>query len=531
MKLLQLNIKNFRSFKEATFNFYGAGLYFLAGENQVEPRLGANGAGKSSVWDALCWLFWGKTLRGLKAGDVANWEAGGDVSVSLSYKAGGAGYQVTRTWNPNSWKINLLGSFEQTDLVDDETNLLWSHLKLNYLAATHCIFMAQQQPMFLDLPAKDKAALFSEVMELDKWLEYSERATKMANAHATLAMEQERQITSIDGQIQGLTALDFKKDMVGWEDGRKSRLASLEQEYEACLDMAKDSKQGIKLETEQIRIMEDALAKHQKVEVKCKTCGQRINDNEYSEMLRDLTDHQQRLNSKKRNLKDIERDIDKIELDVASIERERNPFAGKQQDVKNRLEILEGQKDVCVKWLDEVQGKKMLFAYWIQGFKDLRLRLIAESLQQLEIETNSSLLDLGLIGWEIHFSVDRETKGGSIQRGFNVMIRSPYNETQTQFESWSGGESQRLRLAAQMGLSNLIRSTTGTTINLEVWDEISNYLNAQGILDFLDTMKNRASTNNLQTWIIDHHVLGYNNFDGIVTIVKDASGSYLKEYN
>ena len=32
-----------------------AGLYFLRGRNEVQPRLGSNGSGKTTLWRALCW--------------------------------------------------------------------------------------------------------------------------------------------------------------------------------------------------------------------------------------------------------------------------------------------------------------------------------------------------------------------------------------------------------------------------------------------------------------------------------------------
>jgi len=526
MKLLQLTIKNFRSFKKETFTFPDAGLYFLYGDNQAEPRLGANAAGKSTIWDALCWVFWGKTLRGLKAGDVANWDVGGDVSVSLRYEFEDLTYLVTRTWKPNSWV--MIAPLQTLDLVEDETNLLWSHLKLSYLAATHSIFMAQQQPMFLDLAAKDKSTLFSEVMGLDKWLEYSDRAGKQATIQINLATELEKEIANIDGKIAGLKAVDFENDRVIWEKTRKARLDSLEQEYTGYLTKAKDIKLAISSELAKTSILERALSKLDKSVKHCPTCNQKINNTEYSELLRDIQQHQQLGNFKKRDLAQYERRIDSIELEVVDVEKERNPLQDKKNVLDAEVKVLVGRKLGCLSWLDEVKSNQRLYSYWVQGFKDLRLRLIGEALQQLEIETNSSLMELGLIGWELRFTIDRETKSGSFQRGFNVMVQSPSNKQQVPFEVWSGGESQRLRLAAQMGLSNLIRSTSGTTLNLEVWDEPSQFISAGGVEDLLDSLRNRATQEKRQVWVVDHRTLGYSDFDNIITVCKNLDGSYIK---
>jgi DNA repair exonuclease SbcCD ATPase subunit len=108
------------------------------------------------------------------------------------------------------------------------------------------------------------------------------------------------------------------------------------------------------------------------------------------------------------------------------------------------------------------------------------------------------------------------------------MVQSPSNKQQVPFEVWSGGESQRLRLAAQMGLSNLIRSTSGTTLNLEVWDEPSQFISAGGVEDLLDSLRNRATQEKRQVWVVDHRTLGYSDFDNIITVCKNLDGSYIK---
>ena len=113
----------------------------------------------------------------------------------------------------------------------------------------------------------------------------------------------------------------------------------------------------------------------------------------------------------------------------------------------------------------------------------------------------------------------------AVSRGFAVHVRSPHNPRPVPWAAWSGGESQRLRLAAQEGLGNLIRASTGSDVPLEVWDEPTDGLSDSGISDMLDSLSARAASERRQIWVIDHRALDYGGFDGEVTVVKGPGGS------
>jgi DNA repair exonuclease SbcCD ATPase subunit len=157
---------------------------------------------------------------------------------------------------------------------------------------------------------------------------------------------------------------------------------------------------------------------------------------------------------------------------------------------------------------------------WVQAFKDVRLFLVAEALLQLEVEVNSALAQLGLADWGIRFAPDSETKAGAVKRGFSVTVLSPNNERAVPWQVWSGGEAQRLRVAASMGLSNLIAAYTGYKAFVEVWDEPTNGMSSQGIADLLTAMKDRAERDGKQVWIIDHRALDSGLFQQTITAVK-----------
>lgn len=564
MTPLSLSITNFRSFKQrSTFRFpQGPGLYFMWGENRIEPRLGPNGAGKSTIWKALTWLFYGKTNEGLKAGDAANWDAGTGTVVELEYVDEDGGVNtLIRTWSPNSWKLkDSAGSVH--DLAKDPSNPVLNWLRLDFQPFLSCVLMAQGMPMFLDMERSAQAALFAQIMDLDRWLARSERAAALASDLDRKVRSLELQRASAQATIDAVSQSTPTEARDEWQRGREIRLQNLEQEYTILIDRERSLQAKLAARSAEARAAEkdvrdankayadahDAVQRlstvpHHSAEVSkhvCPSCGQGISDRLHEALdvekraARALTDARRAMEAAQQAERYAQRDIDSVNAVLDDLEaRERdilaeiNPFTNALE--QNRKQLLEAQDllaDVEAR-LDEERTRQSMASYWARLYKELRLSLISEALEQLEIEVNSCVVQKGLVGWELRFDVDRETARGTIQRGFTVSVKSPGNSRAVPWSAWSGGEAQRLRIATAEGLSNLIRARTGTLIPVEVWDEPTQHMSAEGVSDLLDSLKQRAVDEGRQIWIVDHRTLGYSDFDGEVGVVKTRDGSQI----
>jgi len=619
MKLHRITMTNFRSFKgEQTFHFpEKPGLYFMQGVNEFEPRLGANGAGKSTIWEALLWVCFGKTSRGLKAGDVCNWDYDRGTVVEIAYETqeGAVSLKVMRrAWKPNSWTIiDLFGNV--TDLTKDAENQALADFRLEFTPFLHCLLMAQSHPMFLDLKHDQQASLFSEVLGLDHWLDYSAKASKQASAQDMETRRLERRLSEITGRIDGQQ--DFSGSVEQWEADRKRKLAKLEDDYQPLLakyTQAKAKLPGMEkadqetqfkyvqlkeecqqLDDKQVRpalkLYEEArrerdrtadqldnakrMLERTKSHPACPTCHRDLDAKDHrkhveqekaevgalshaferryedcqaaekawakavaqlddkfhflDEIKEKADSNSQALRTLKQNIQMMERELDAMEDDDERIRAEVNPFKDVQTKAREEGKRLRADRDETQRLLDHSSEQYQLFSYWVRGFKELRLQLIAEALTELEIEVNSCVTALGLVDWELRFQVDRETKGGSIQRGFSVQVLSPASEKPTPWEAWSGGESQRLRLAATMGLSNLIRSRLGVEVDLEVWDEPSTALSPQGVQDLLEALEHRAIQEQRIIFAVDHTAHAFGGFAGNCTIIKTAKAGSIIE--
>lgn len=611
MTPLSLCIFHFGSvIEEQTFTFPEApGLYFLSGPN---------GSGKSTVWKALTWCLFGKDAKGLKAGDVANWSLPEGARVEFQFDSEYR-FTIVRTHAPNTWRLynGEPSSGDSFDLAKDETNELYSMLQLDFTTWLHTVLLAQDEPMFLDLKPSDKAVLFSEVMRLDKWQGFSDKASKKSSEQDVITRRLESTSANLIGQLIGLEegTADLPRQIATWEGVRKARLTTITAQYEALLsrDLPEAKNALAKAETEADVCRIELRARRDQVDVagthvdainadlikairidaangneysrlgdlidrlddltECPTCGkpgvakspamslaktQRDaasieldkSEKEVSDIEarikteRETFDKAQeqakkaltRLEAAEHTVKDvrsilegIERDLDRLEDQADEIEKEVNPHERAHQTATADRDRVRHQHRQVLRELEQSAERFEMLGFWVRGFKDIRLALIAEALDHLAAEVSGCLSQLGLGGWELTFEVDRETKSGTIARGFNVFVRSPANDRQVPWESWSGGEAQRLRLAAQMGLANLIRTSTGASIALEVWDEPSNGLEAQGIDDLLAALARRAQEEQRQIWVTDHHALGSAAFTGTVMVSKDASGTHYVE--
>jgi len=225
--------------------------------------------------------------------------------------------------------------------------------------------------------------------------------------------------------------------------------------------------------------------------------------------------------------RDYDRSIQLFDEYTKGLENKRNetnPFKESLEEVTNEIdeskELLLRKK----KALKLSEKHQKAFEYWRGAFRNIRLYVVEKALISFEIEINNSLIQLGLEDWTIKLDIERELKSGGVARGFTVLIQSPYNVDPVPWESWSGGEGQRLRLAGTLALANFIRSMTGFESELEIYDEPTSHLGGGGIQDLLQLLYQRAHNENRCIWLIDHHSIDFS-FDTITTVIKDDNGS------
>jgi energy-coupling factor transporter ATP-binding protein EcfA2 len=148
-------------------------------------------------------------------------------------------------------------------------------------------------------------------------------------------------------------------------------------------------------------------------------------------------------------------------------------------------------------------------------------------LRELEIATMSEVRSLGLVGWKIGFTGETETKSGSIKLGVRAVVESP--EAKRDFDSWSPGEGQRIRVASSLGLASLIQRYSGVSYDIEVYDEPTAWLSDAGIEDLFECLRERAHSRGKSIWVCDPRAgVSHGAFDEVWVVVKDDAGSRIE---
>ena len=226
MHIQSLAITNFKSFcGKHTIDFaatFPAGkVTLLGGDNKAEPSLGANGVGKSTVFDAVSWCLFGKTLSGVSAGNVeSKTGASSDkTSVSLVCSIGDRTLSIKRTRPSN---IEL----DDEPITQQKLN---ETLRFDENFFNKVYVYPQHAQQFVDLSPAEKLAFFSDVLNLDVWSELADKA-KDANAVSDRKVAEwqtriEKSKTHIAHKDEELKETNARYD--AWAKENNERLAAL----------------------------------------------------------------------------------------------------------------------------------------------------------------------------------------------------------------------------------------------------------------------------------------------------------------
>jgi len=379
VRFLQLQAKNFMSFKEFTLAFPPNGLVFVGGEIEDGRISSSNGAGKSAVFEALCWGLYGQTLRNVGKGDVVNRSVGKDCMVEIIFEDDhGEACMIARYRNDRKLQHSLLfykGDKELTSSEAKETQVIIdSILGMNWLVFSTAVVFGEKAQRFTEARDSEKKQIFDEILMLQKYQDAQKQVREdlrklkeSSSDYDTQHKAAEEGLKAVSETLakreEELTQLELQKaeaeEHIGWlrsglgdtrakmeekqkdaEEGRKEYAAldaenkniftmvqKLEREKQSALSEITNSGMGKKVllasTSGSIRDLETkkSNASRMKAGALCPTCGQNIT----ADSLTGVTSHF-----------DIE--IGKLKVQQVELASEVSVFEGKEKEVRSKYD-------------------------------------------------------------------------------------------------------------------------------------------------------------------------------------------------
>ncbi len=196
---LQLTLTNFLSYRKATLDFRGLHTACICG---------SNGAGKSSLLEAITWVLWGESRAGTED-DVIHTGAD-EVNVDFIFKNQDVIYRVIRARRrgggaalefqvetPTGFKALTERGMRSTQ------QLILDHLKLDYETFINSAYLRQgRADEFMLKKPSERKEILADLLKLNQYENLAEQAKDMSKQFKGQADQLEQNLASIKLQLQ-----------------------------------------------------------------------------------------------------------------------------------------------------------------------------------------------------------------------------------------------------------------------------------------------------------------------------------------
>lgn len=207
---------------------------------------------------------------------------------------------------------------------------------------------------------------------------------------------------------------------------------------------------------------------------------------------------------------------------------EENPHRAEMRAAREHLAKIKAQVTEKGEKVRRLAASIERAQFWARGFREIRLGIIDDILDDLRGTTAEVLDRLGLGDWIIDYQTERETKSGTTQRALAVIVRAPTAAEAVRWDAYSGGERQRLRLAGAMALSEVLLAHAGVSLDFRVLDEPTRGLSPEGVADLVEMLGSYAEAVKLKIFMIDHAAIEGGGFASTITIENGSDGATIK---
>ena len=548
-------------------NFLSTGNQFIEVDLAKAPStliIGTNGAGKSTMLDALCFSLFNRAFRDIKKEQLVNTINQNDCEIEVEFETSNKKYKVIRGIKPNKFEVycNDVLLNQDASNIDYQNMLEQNILKCNYRAFCQVVILGSTSyEPFMHLRARYRREVVEEILDIrvfshmdlllrQKQGELGKAVVDVKHRYDLMTEKYELQKKHFE-EIQNRDNTDIEDRREQLKENEQSnydynqklqllneKIISTKAEIWGSEKVFKKEKELDRLET---KIAHKLDRERKDVEFfeqndNCPTCTQPIDlrfkqteiyegkkkISELEEGLQQLSAEMGKTQEQIKQYKAVEKKLNDLDIQVAKINTsisEINRHSNRLDSEIAKLENTDNNSNAIQKELEQIkEDLKLVNVEKNKAVEEKKYIDIArEILNDTGVKANiirkyvpiiNNLINqyLQSMDFFVNFQLDQE---------FNETIKSRFRDT-FNYNSFSEGEKLRIDLALLFTWRTIAKMKNSTNTNLLILDEIfDSSLDGQGTEDFFKILKTLTNEN---TFIISHK--GDILFDKFTSIIK-----------
>ena len=536
-------------------------------KNSTSLIIGSNGAGKSTILDALTFSLYGKSFRKINKGQLVNSVNEKNCHVDIEFDINGVEWKVSRGIKPNVFKIYRNGEElnQNSSAIDQQKWLEQNVLKMNYKSFTQIVILGSSTFVpFMQLPVSSRREVVEDLLDIKIFSSMNDivkgKIRLLKDEIKTLDLKKESLKDKVDMQkgfikkIENQTKsdIDKKKDLIqSYEDNIKEKYQD-GFELENQMSDLKTKMDGFSDATKRLREMGgikgklsariNKLASDHKFfneNTVCPTCGQdieesfRVNrikdsqdkaselqqgyielqqaikeeelrESQFSQLSEEVSSTLNGISTNNTEITGLQRQISRLESEIQTITREIENQSVEHDKLAELNESLQETYDNLAERKDKVSYQDFIYNLLKDG--GVKAKIINKYLPLINQQVNRYLQ---MMDFYINFKLDEE---------FNETIETPIHEDFT-YSSFSEGEKMRVDLSLLFTWREIARLKNSVNTNLLIMDEVfDSSLDGFGTDEFLKIIRFVIKDANI--FVISHKTGLEDKFDEVLRFEK-----------
>ena len=515
--------------------------------NNTTLIIGENGAGKSTILDALCFGLFGKPFRNINKSQLLNSINNSGALVEVEFKIGSKNIKVVRGIKPNTFEIYINGKMYNQDANarDYQKYLEQQILKLNYRSFTQVVILGSSTFIpFMQLKARQRREVVEDILDiqifslmnilLKQELKSISDDQRENDYNYDLTEEKvnlkQQYIENIKDNRDKL--IQEKNDLLqGNEEEVHKKNASItmlngsnEELLSEIQDQSKVNKNQEKLKTIRTTLTEKKNSNSKMVKFfqendDCPTCEQPLNNAdemikvkqaEVNKFTNALDELKEAINKTESRQKEISSIVDKIRENEVTVAKENSSIVQLEKFNSTLLSEIAQLESGDVGKEDLKELKKLRSHLKVLNTQKSKLRedqTYAEAARNMLMDTGiktkiikqylpimNKLINTYLTSMEFYVNF-------TLDENFTETIKSRYRDEFT-YASFSEGEKMRIDLALLFTWRAVAKMKNSTNTNLLILDEIfDSSLDGAGTDEFLKILNTLGNEN---VFVISH---------------------------